>query len=161
MSKNNLQIDKENKVTTMERVFDAPRELVYKAHTEAELVAKWWGPNKYETIVDIYDVRVGGKWRMLHKSKVSGKQDEHGFHGEFKELDPPNKITWTFEWEGMPGHVIVETMELFNEDGKTRIKTTSHYDSIEDLEGMVQSGMEQGATESWDRLETLVTSMKD
>ncbi len=159
MSKNNLQLDRENKVMTMERVFDAPRELVWKAHTDATLIPKWWGPRKYETIVETMEVKPGGKWRYLNKDD---KGETFAFYGEFKELKEPESITWTFNFEPIgPGHEITETVTFEEiEDGKTRIKTVSHYNTIEDFEGMLNSGMEAGATETWDRLGELLQGMK-
>lgn len=163
MSKNNLSIDKENKVTTMERVFDAPRELLWKAHTDPELMKQWWGPREYETVIEKMDCREGGEWRMIHKGKdEKGEPADYAFYGEYKEIKEPEFMTWTFNFEPIgPGHTITETV-TFEElpDGKTKVSTVSHYLSIEDLEGMVQSGMEDGATQSWDRLEELVTKQK-
>jgi uncharacterized protein YndB with AHSA1/START domain len=86
---------------------------------------------------------------------------ESGFRGEVREIVPPERIVQTFEWEGLPGHISVETMQLEDLGGRTRITVTSVFDSVEDRDGMLQSGMEQGAGESYDRLEaylqTLVT----
>ncbi len=162
MSKNNLQVDKENKVTTMERVFDAPRELLWKAHVDPELMKQWWGPKEYETIIEKLDVREGGEWRMIHKGKDDqGNPAEYAFYGEYKEIKEQESITWTFNFEPIgPGHEITETVYFEEvEAGKTKLRTVSHYKSDEDLEGMVQSGMEDGAVESWDRLEELTTKM--
>jgi uncharacterized protein YndB with AHSA1/START domain len=163
MSKNNLQIDKENKVTTMERVFDASRELLWKAHVDPELVKQWWGPRSTETIIEKMDVRDGGEWRYIHKSKDEKGQDaEYAFYGVYKEVKEPELIAWTFNFEPIgPGHEITETV-FFEElpDGKTKVRTVSHYISDEDLEGMIQSGMEGGAVESWDRLEELTQKQK-
>jgi uncharacterized protein YndB with AHSA1/START domain len=158
MSKNNLQVDKEKKITTMERIFDAPRDLIWKAHTDPKLISEWWGPRATQTIIEKMEVKDGGEWRFVHKSKNDkGEDEEYAFYGVFKEIKEPESITWTFNFEPIgPGHEITETI-YFEEvgDGKTKLKTISHYKSLEDLEGMVQSGMEDGATESWDRLEEL------
>lgn len=156
MGKNNLQVDKEKLESTMERIFDAPRELLWKAHTDKELVAKWWGPRKYETIVEKYDAKAGGEWKMIHKANG----EEHEFYGEFKEVKEPEKLTWTFTYAPFPDSVVTETI-TFEElsDGKTNVHTVSHYPNLQALEGMVGSGMEDGATESWDRLEELVKTM--
>jgi uncharacterized protein YndB with AHSA1/START domain len=79
--------------------------------------------------------------------------DEHGFRGEFREIVRPERITWTFEYEGMPGHVSVQTVSFVEHDGKTTLTSTLVFDSMEDRDGMLQSGMEEGAAESMDRLD--------
>jgi uncharacterized protein YndB with AHSA1/START domain len=162
MSKNNLVIDRENNVTTMERVFDAPKELLWKAHVDPTLIPKWWGPDEYSTIVEKMDVRVGGEWRYVHKGKDEKGQDaEYAFYGEYKELKENESLTWTFNFEPIgPGHEITETIHFEEmEDGKTKLRTESHYKVIEDLEGMVGSGMEEGAIQTWDRLEALTKTL--
>ena len=162
MSRNNLQIDKENKVTIMERVFSASRALLWKAHVDPELMKQWWGANGYETIIEKMDFREGGEWKMVHKGKdEQGNDAEYVFYGEFKEIKEQESITWTFNFEPIgPGHEITETFYFEEvEDGKTKIRTVSHYKSDEDLEGMVQSGMEDGAVQTWDRLEELTAKM--
>jgi uncharacterized protein YndB with AHSA1/START domain len=157
MSKNNLQIDRENKKTTMERVIDAPRELVWKAHLDAELIPKWWGPRKYKTVVEKLEPKVGGQWRFTNEADG----EKYVFFGEYKELVEPEKITWTFSYEPYADSVITETIHFETVEGnKTKLKVESHYPTAEALEGMVSSGMEEGATETWDRLEELVATMK-
>ena len=162
MSKNNVQIDKKQKITTMERVFDAPRELLWKAHTNPKLIPQWWGPRDSEAVVEKMEVRVGGEWRYIHKGKdEKGQPVEYAFYGVYKEIKEPESLTWTFNFEPIgPGHEITETV-YFDDlgDGKTKLRTVSHYLSIEDLEGMVQSGMEDGATQTWDRLEELAKTL--
>jgi uncharacterized protein YndB with AHSA1/START domain len=157
MSKNNLQIDEEKKQTTMEREFDAPKELLWKAHSEPTLIPKWWGPRKYETVVEKMDFKTGGEWRYINKSD----EGDFAFYGVYKEIKELESITWTFNFEPIgPGHELTETV-YFEDlgDGKTKIRTVSHYNSIEDLKGMVESGMEDGAVETWDRLEELAKSL--
>lgn len=162
MSKNNLHIDKEKKITTMERVFDAPRELLWKAHTDPKLIPQWWGPRDTEAVVEKMEVREGGEWRYIHKGKdEKGQPAEYAFYGVYKEIKEPESITWTFNFEPIgPGHEITETI-YFDDlgDGKTKLRAVSHYLSIEDLDGMVQSGMEDGATQTWDRLEELAKTL--
>jgi uncharacterized protein YndB with AHSA1/START domain len=134
----------------MTRVFDAPRELVFEAHTSCEHMTNWWGPRRFEFASCEIDFRAGGKWRMVHRDSDGA---EYGFRGEFREIVPPERIVWTFEFEGMPGHISVETLTLEEEDGKTRVTATSLFDSIEDRNGMLESGMESGARETYDRLD--------
>jgi uncharacterized protein YndB with AHSA1/START domain len=147
--------DKEIRLT---RIFDAPRDLVFEAHTSCEHMSNWWGPRRYEFGSCEIDFRPGGKWRIVHKGP-DGEEDQ-GFHGEFREIVPPERIVWTFEWEGMPGHVSVETLTLEEHDGKTTVTANSVYDSVEERNGMLNSGMESGAAESYERLDEYLEKMK-
>jgi uncharacterized protein YndB with AHSA1/START domain len=157
-SSNKLEVtphgDKELHIT---RMFDAPRDLVFQAHSSCEHMSNWWGPRKYEVASCEWDFRPGGKWRIVHRTE--GEEDQ-GFRGEFREIAPPEKIVWTFEWEGMPGHVSVETLTLEARDGKTLLKATSVFDSAEDRDGMVQSGMEEGMIETYERLDEYLEKLK-
>ena len=130
--------------------FAAPRELVFKAFTDPDAVRRWWGLRDSETIVDELDARPGGRWRFVQRS---GDGDENGFHGVFHEATAPERIVYTFEWEGLPGHVLLETVTLEEQDGKTHMTDTSVFQSVADRDGMLQSGMESGAAESFDRLD--------
>jgi uncharacterized protein YndB with AHSA1/START domain len=141
----------------MTRVFDAPRDLVFEAHTSCEHLAHWWGPRKYELGSCEIDFRPGGAWRMVHRSSDGA---EFGFHGEFREIVRPERIVWTFEYEGMPGHVSVDTIVFAEHDGKTTITATSVFDSVEDRDGMLQSGMESGAAETYERLDEYLESLR-
>jgi uncharacterized protein YndB with AHSA1/START domain len=141
---------------SMTRTFDAPRALVFKAFTDRELIPQWWGLRDSVTIVDKLDLRPGGEWRFVQRSPDG---TEYGFHGEFREITPPDRITWTFEFEGMPGHVLVETLTFTEATGRTTITTNSVFDTVEDRDGMLKSGMEQGAAESYDRLAELLATM--
>jgi uncharacterized protein YndB with AHSA1/START domain len=141
----------------MTRTFDAPRELVFRAMTEAELIERWWGPRRYTTIVDKLELRPGGQWRFLNRGEDGS---EHAFRGEFREIVPPERVVWTFEWEGLPGHISVETMQLSEENGRTTVTATSVYANKEDRDGMLNSGMEEGAVESYDRLAELLPRLK-
>jgi uncharacterized protein YndB with AHSA1/START domain len=141
----------------MKREFDAPRDLVFKAHTSCEHLSRWWGPRKYEVTVCELDFRPGGKWRMVHRGSDG---TESGFHGVFREIVPSERIVWTFEFEGVPGSVSVETLTFEEVDGKTTITTTSVYDTVEERDAMLGSGMEEGAAESMDRLEEYLETLK-
>jgi uncharacterized protein YndB with AHSA1/START domain len=141
----------------MTRVFDAPRELVFEAHTSAEHMKNWWGPRKYETVSAEVDFRVGGKWRVVHRGPDG---DEHAFRGEFREIVPPERIVWTFEYEGAPGEIAVETLTLEEHDGKTTLTTVSDAGSKEARDAMLESGMLEGAEETWDRLEEYVETLQ-
>ncbi len=134
----------------MTRVFDAPRDLVFEAHSSAEHMKNWWGPRKYEVVSAEVDFRPGGKWRIVHRGPDG---EEYGFLGEYREIVRPERITWTFEFEGWPGQVAVETMTLEEQNGKTTLTATSVAGSREERDGMIDSGMESGAAETYDRLD--------
>src|SRR5256886_12853998 len=138
------------------REFDAPRDIVFKAMTDPALLPKWWGPRRYKTVVDTLDVRPGGKWRMRNIAADGG---EHAFRGEFREVTPPERIVWTFEYEPLAGHVSVETMTLTERDGRTLLTVHDQFSSKEDLDGMVNSGMESGARESYERLDEVLAEL--
>jgi uncharacterized protein YndB with AHSA1/START domain len=132
------------------RSFDAPRELVYKAFTDPDAVRRWWGVGDEETVVDQLEARAGGRWRFVQRSQDGS---EHGFHGVYHEASAPERLVYTFEWEGMPGHVLLETITFEEQDGKTQMIDSSVFQSVADRDGMLQSGMESGAAESMDRLD--------
>ncbi|MDX6660494.1 MAG: hypothetical protein QOJ55_1316, partial [Solirubrobacteraceae bacterium] len=104
-----------------ERVFDAPRDRVFAAYTDPELIPRWWGPRGTTTIVDQMDVRPGGAWRFVGRDSDGS---ETAFRGTYREVTPPERIVQTFEWEGMPGHVAVETATFEDLGGRTRV--TAH-----------------------------------
>ncbi len=137
----------------MVRVFAAPKRLVYEAHTEARHVKEWWGRHGSTLIVCEIDARPGGTWRFVSR-EADGS--ENAFRGEIRELVPHDRIVWTFEWEGLPGHIVVDTLTLVEKDGKTTLTTLSRFSNKEDRDGMVASGMEAGANESMDRLDELL-----
>lgn len=142
----------------MTRVFDAPRELLFKVVNDPELRSQWWGPSRLDTTVEKMDVRHGGAWRILQKDTDG---TVHAFRGVYHVVDAPSYTVNTFEYEGVPGHVALETATF--EDvggGKTRLTVKSVFQSLEDRDGMVSSGMESGASEGWDRLADLVAKAK-
>jgi uncharacterized protein YndB with AHSA1/START domain len=156
--RNNLIVEREKRSYTMSRVFNAPRERVWKVVTDPKLIPRWWGPRDHTTIVDKMQVRVGGVWRYIQKDPDG---NEFAFHGKYKEVLAPERLTYTFEFELMPGHIATET-ETFEEqpDGRTMIISMTVFDTLEDLEGMLQAGMEGGAVESWDQLEELLAKTR-
>ena len=158
MSKNNLVVERDQLAFTMSRVFDAPREIVWKACTDPELIPRWWGPRYLTTIVDKLNLRVGGVWRFIHKD---AEGNEYTFNGVYKEIKAPERLVYTFEYEPMAGHISTDTI-TFEElpHGKTRLTARTTFDTLEDLEGMLQSGMEGGAVETWDRLQELLEEVR-
>ena len=141
----------------MERVFDAPRELVFKAYTDPKLIPQWWGQRNTTTTVDKMEVKPGGLWRFVQRDADG---NEYAFNGEYREIVPPKRLVNTFEFEGMPGHIVVDTA-TFEElpGGKTKLTVTSLFASVEDRDGMLNSGMEGEAIETWDRLAELLAKI--
>ena len=145
--------DREAELT---RIFDAPRELVYATMMDPALVPQWWGPRRYTTDVDKMDVRVGGTWRFGNRAADGG---EHWFNGEYKEIVPNERVVQTFEYEPMAGHVSVDTMTLEDlGDGRTLMRVRSRFASKEDADGILQSGMEEGARETYERLDEILAT---
>ena len=138
----------------IERVFDASRERVWRAFTEAELVAQWWGRgNRLE--IERLEVERGGHWRFVEH----GPEGVHGFEGRYREVTPPERLVHTFEWDGMPGYVVVETVTFEDlGDGRTRVVNTSLFHTTEERDGMLESGMEEGLSESYAALDRLLAS---
>lgn len=151
MSKTNFEVDKDKLEVRITRVFAATPERLWQAYTQADQIKQWW----LNTTIDTLDVRVGGAWRFVDHGQDG--TEEHGFRGEFTEVDEPHKLARTFEYEPWAGHVMTESVTLEPQaDGKTLVTIVSKYDTIDDLEGMVKSGMEKGATAGIDRLAKLV-----
>jgi uncharacterized protein YndB with AHSA1/START domain len=140
----------------IERVFEAPRDQVFAAFTDPELIPQWWGPHGTTTIVDRMDVRQGGDWRFISRNSDGS---ETAFRGTFREFSPPERIAWTFEWEGMPGHVAVDTVTFEDLGDRTKVITTSLFHTAEERDGMLSSGMERGMNETYARLDELLARL--
>ncbi len=132
----------------IKRVFDAPRDVVFKAFTDPNLIPNWWGPRRYTTEVDRMEVKPGGLWRFLNRDADG---NEFWFKGVYHDIVAPDRIVQTFEFEGMPGQVSLETATFDEVDGETRYVGVSVFQSVDDRDAMVQSGMEEGARETLDR----------
>ena len=137
-----------------ERIFDAPRERVFAAYTDPELIARWWGPRGTSTSVELMDVRPGGVWCFVIRNDSDG--EESAFKGVYREVTPPERIVQTFEWEGMPGHVVIETASFEALGERTRVRGVSLFHTAGERDGMLASGMEKGLSESHDRLAELL-----
>lgn len=138
----------------VERVFDAPLARVWSAFTEPELLAQWWGRGNKLEIVRM-EVERGGHWRFVEH----GPDGDHGFEGRYREVTPTERIVWTFEWDGMPGHVAVETVEFSDlGDGRTKVTSTSLFHTVEERDGMLHSGMETGLNEAYAALDRLLAT---
>jgi uncharacterized protein YndB with AHSA1/START domain len=138
-----------------ERTFDAPRDLVWKAYTEPERVARWWGPHGTSTTVAEMDVRPGGKWRYISRAP---DRDDVEFYGVYLEVTPPEGFKWTFMFdvEGIGPQGGPETFTFEEVEGKTKIISIGHIGSEEAIEGALATGMVGGAIETWDRLAALL-----
>jgi uncharacterized protein YndB with AHSA1/START domain len=140
---------------TFERTFDAPRDLVWKAFTDPNLIPRWWGPHGTTTRVAEMDVRPGGAWRYV--SSAPDREDVT-FYGEYLEVDAPKGFKWTFMFDvdGVGRMGGPETFTLEEVDGRTKVTSVGHMGSVEALEGALASGMVAGALETWDRLASLL-----
>jgi uncharacterized protein YndB with AHSA1/START domain len=135
------------------RVFDAPRDLVFKTYLDPKLRAEWWGPSRYTTVVEKMEARRGGSWRIVQRDPQG---NEFAFHGVYHDVVPPERIVETFEWEGMPGHVNFNTATLEESGGKTKVTNRIVFQSVEDRDGMLESGMREGMDEGFDRFDELL-----
>ena len=159
VNKTNIHAEPGRQEMTISREFDAPRELVFKAVTDPQLIPQWWGPRYLSTEVDKMDVRPGGKWRFIQRDTEG---NVYAFHGVYHEVLAPERIIDTFEFEGLPeaGHVALETMQLESlPGGRTRLTTQSVFQSVADRDGALQSGMEEGINDTHDRLAELLKTM--
>lgn len=136
--------------------FDAPIELVFNTMTNPETINDWWGPRRFSTQVDKMDVFPGGTWRFIQKDS---EKNEYAFHGVYHTVQAPTQLVYTFEYEGMPGHVLMETINFASENKKTRVTSTSIFQSVEDRDGMFKDGAEEGSRESQERLAVLLSKL--
>jgi uncharacterized protein YndB with AHSA1/START domain len=137
--------------------FDAPRDLVFRAYTEPELLVQWLGPRDLTMTVDENEIRDGGRWRFIH---TDAGGHEHGFHGVFHGTPSPDGIVRTFEYEGAPGHVSMETLSLTERGGRTLVRTISSFQTVQDRDAMIASGMERGVHDSDERMTELLARLQ-
>jgi uncharacterized protein YndB with AHSA1/START domain len=157
MSKTEITAEPGIPMITITRAFDAPRELVFRAHTEPDLLVQWLGPRELTTAVDRYETRDGGAWRYV---QTDPDGNAYGFHGVFHGNPSPDGIVQTFEFEGAPGHVCLQTVTFAERDGKTLMRSVSSFQSVEDRDAMVASDMEHGVHDSGERLAELLTRLQ-
>lgn len=139
----------------IERIFKATRDLVWRAMTDPTMVAQWWGRGN-KLVIERMEVERGGHWRFVEH----GPDGVHGFEGRYREVVPQERVVQTFEWDGMPGHVAVETATFEDlGDGRTKLVTTSLFHTTEERDGMLQSGMEQGLNQSYAALDKLLARL--
>jgi uncharacterized protein YndB with AHSA1/START domain len=137
------------------REFDAPRDRVFALYTDPELIPQWWGPRGTTTEVVEMDVRTGGDWRFVAHSCDGAST---GFRGTFREVTPPERIVQTFEWDGMPGYVSLDTAVFEDLGDRTRLVATSLFYTTEERDGMLGSGMEGGMNETYQRFDELLAA---
>ena len=157
MSKTEITAEPGIPLIVMTRGFDAPRDLVFRAYTEPQLLVRWLGPRDLTTTVKENDVRDGGKWRFVHTDTAG---HEYGFHGVFHGDPSPEGVVRTFEYEGAPGHVSMETLTLTDVGGRTLVRTVSSFQAVEDRDAMIASGMERGVHDSDERLTDLLARLQ-
>jgi len=138
------------------REFAASRDLLFRAHTDPDLLVQWLGPRHQTMTIDHFAPRHGGTWRYTSRDDSGA---EHGFHGVFHNDPSPDGIVQTFEYEGWPGHVSLETL-IFEERGdKTLLRAVSVFQSVEDRDQMIESGMDVGVNEGYDRLDEILAGL--
>jgi uncharacterized protein YndB with AHSA1/START domain len=136
----------------IEREFAAPRALVYQAYADPELLKQWLGPRKYVMEVEVWEPRDGGRWRYFHRDG----ENAYAFHGVFHGPQTEERMLQTFEFEGAPGHVSLESVEFIERDGRTLVRNHSVYQSVEARNAMIESGMAEGLEDGFARLDELV-----
>ena len=138
------------------REFDAPLDLVHRAWTDPDLVKQWLGPRKYEMVIERWEARAGGGYRYIHRDDAG---NEFGFHGVFHGMPSPDGMVQTFEFEGAPGHVSMDTVTFEEHDGKTTVRTNSLFQSVAARDAMVDAGMASGMSEGYDRLDEVLAKL--
>ena len=146
-----------DKQILIEREFDAPKELVYKAYTTPELIKRWWAGKRGEVTLVEVDLRVGGGWRYV--MNASSGDFEVGFHGEYREIVPNERLVSTEVYEGMPDAEALDTLTLTEENGRTKLSILVEHQKQEHRDGHIESGMEGGMQESMDALEEVAKSL--
>jgi uncharacterized protein YndB with AHSA1/START domain len=139
------------------RVFKAPRPLVYKAFSEPEILKRWFGPRGWHLVLCEIDARIGGGFRFVLRAP-DGR--ELGMHGIYRELSPPERSVHTEGFDDFPGESVV-TSKFTEHNGQTTLVATIRYASKEIRDAIIQSGMEHGAAESYDKLAELLTTVED
>jgi uncharacterized protein YndB with AHSA1/START domain len=157
MSKTEITAEPGIPTISITRGFDAPRELVFRAHTDPDLLVQWLGPRDLATAIDRYEVRDGGTWRYV---QTDAGGSTYGFRGVFHGDPSPDAIVQTLEFEGAPGHVCLQTAAFAERGGTTLMRTVSAFQSVEDRDAMVASGMERGVRDSGERLAGLLARLR-
>lgn len=144
-----------NREIRIERVFNATRARVWKAYTDPALLAQWWGRGN-RLVIERFELERGGHWRFVEHSD----DGVHGFEGRFREVTPPERLVQTFEWDGLPGYVAIQTATFEELDGgRTRVVTAALFHTTEERDGMLHSGMEEGMAQSYAALDRVLAGL--
>ncbi len=136
----------------IERIFNASRERVWRAHTDPKLLAQWWGRGNQLDIVT-YELQRGGHWRFVEHSD----HGTHGFEGRFREVTPMDRLVMTFEWDGMPGYPAVTSATFVDlSDGRTKLISSMQFYTPEERDGFMKSGAESGMNASYAALDAVL-----
>ena len=157
MATTQITADPGGQAITITRDFDAPPELLFRANTIPELLSRWLGPRRLVTEIDTYELRDGGQWRFVHRDTDG---TPYGFRGVFHGTPSLDGIVRTFEFEGVPGHVSLETLTFEDlGNGRTRLLVNAVHQSGQARDAMIAAGMESGVVESYERLDEVLASM--
>jgi uncharacterized protein YndB with AHSA1/START domain len=156
MGKTTIVADPGVPQVVVSREIEAPPDLVLRAFTEPDLLVQWLGPRQYVMTIQRFEPRDGGSYRYTHRAADG---NEFGFHGVFHGDPSPAGWVQTFEFDGYPGHVSMDTLSLEARDGGTLVRTNSLFQSVEDRDGMIASGMTDGMNQGYDRLDELLAGM--
>jgi uncharacterized protein YndB with AHSA1/START domain len=140
----------------VKREFDAPRDIVFKAFANPDLIPRWWGSRRFTTVVERMDVRRGGEWRFITRHNQNGT--EYGFRGVYHDVVPYERIVYTLEYEqGGPGYLQLVTDTFEESEGRTRYVSTALFATVDDRDGWIPTDMDKGITESMDMIDELVS----
>ncbi len=157
MAETDLTAEPGRQDVVITRTFDAPRELVFRTYVDPQLVPRWWGPRNLTTTVEKSDLRPGGMWRFIQRD---AEGNEYVFHGFYHDVTPPERLSYTFEFEGEPGHVLLETVTLEEDGGRTKVTDRAIFQTVEDRDRALAAGMQQGADETMERFAELLEERK-
>src|SRR5208283_1666788 len=136
----------------VERVFNAPRHVVWRAFTEPEQLAQWWGRGN-KLVIEKLDISPGGRWRFVEHAD----DGVHGFEGLYREVTPPERLVWTFAWDGMAGHAVLDTTTFEDlGNGRTKVVSRSLFQTSEERDAMLGFGMQKGRDQSYAALDRLL-----
>lgn len=152
-TENRMTVEPGTQEVVLTWAFEAPRQLVFTAYTDHQMIVNWWGPRELTTTVERLEAKSGGGWRFIQRDPEG---NVYAFHGVFHELSPPQRIVRTFEYEGTPGRVMLETVTFEELEGRTEVTTHSLFQSVSDRDQMVDAGMERGVLDSMERLAQLM-----
>lgn len=136
----------------VERVFNAPRHAVWQAFTDPEMIAQWWGRG-HKLVVEKLELWPGGRWRFVEHAD----DGVHGFEGLYREVTPPERLVWTFAWDGMAGHAVIDTATFEDlGNGRTKVVSRSVFQTSEERDAMLGFGMQKGRDQSYAALDRLL-----